>query len=180
MNVKSLSLNKNLSLYAQAGLVIAASMILALAANVKIPTMPIPFTLQTLAVALIGASLGSRMGVLAVVTYIAQGLSGLPVFAGVSFGLAYLVSPSFGYILSFIISIALIGYVARRNTLVLCVGIVSAFQINLLGGSLWLSAFLGSISAGFTLGYIPFAVIELFKACAAITIILAARRILRK
>ena len=71
-----------------AALVLGASLVIALSAQVAIqlPFSPVPITGQTMAVLLVGALLGSRRGALAVMAYIAEGLAGLPVFAGATAG----------------------------------------------------------------------------------------------
>src|SRR4030065_811462 len=71
-------------------LVITASLLVALSAQIAIPLpfTPVPVTAQTLAVLLIGAVLGSARGALAILTYLAEGAAGLPVFAGGKAGLA--------------------------------------------------------------------------------------------
>src|SRR5882762_10549159 len=85
----------------QVGLVIGFSLLTALAAQVVIPTGGVPITGQTFAVLLTGALLGSRLGALAMIAYLIEGASGLPFFAGGHFGLAHLVGPTGGYLISF-------------------------------------------------------------------------------
>ncbi len=85
----------------QVGLVIGFSLLTAAAAQVVIPIGPIPITGQTFAVLLTGALLGSRLGALAIIAYLIEGASGLPFFAGGHFGLAHLVGPTGGYLISF-------------------------------------------------------------------------------
>ncbi|WP_374623145.1 biotin transporter BioY [Devosia sp.] len=91
--------------------VVLGSLLLALSAQVKVPVMPIPVTLQTLAVAALAAGFGWRIGVATVALYIAEGLSGLPVFANGG-GLGYLSSPSFGFILGYLPMAFIIGRAA--------------------------------------------------------------------
>src|SRR5712691_13318765 len=90
-----------LDLVRQVGLVIGFSLLTAAAAQVVIPIGPIPITGQTFAVLLTGALLGSRLGALAIIAYLVEGASGLPFFAGGHFGLAHLVGPTGGYLISF-------------------------------------------------------------------------------
>ncbi len=85
----------------QVGLVIGFSLLTAAAAQVVIPIGPIPITGQTFAVLLTGALLGSRLGALAMIAYLVEGASGLPFFFGGHFGLAHLVGPTGGYLISF-------------------------------------------------------------------------------
>ena len=74
------------------------TVLLAIAAQIKVPVMPVPVTLQSLLVALFAAAFGWRIGVATVALYIIEGLSGLPVFAGGG-GPLYVLSPTFGFIL---------------------------------------------------------------------------------
>src|SRR5690606_38179845 len=90
------------------------SIILTLSAKVTVPVWPVPVTLQTMAVAVIAAALGARLGTAAVVLYIAQGLAGLPVFAGAGAGPAYLMGPTAGFIIAWIPMAAIIGTAADR------------------------------------------------------------------
>ena len=85
----------------QVGLVIGFSLLTAAAAQVVIPIGPIPITGQTFAVLLTGALLGSRLGAITIIAYLVEGASGLPFFAGGHFGLAHLVGPTGGYLISF-------------------------------------------------------------------------------
>ena len=85
----------------QVGLVIGFSLLTALAAQVVIPIGPVPITGQTFAVLLTGALLGSRLGAMAMIAYLIEGASGLPFFAGGSFGLVHLMGPTGGYLVAF-------------------------------------------------------------------------------
>ncbi|HSP61648.1 MAG TPA: biotin transporter BioY, partial [Pyrinomonadaceae bacterium] len=89
-----------LDLVRQVGLVIGFSLLTAASAQVVIPMWPVPITGQTFAVLLTGALLGSRLGALAIIAYLVEGASGLPFFAGGHFGLAHLVGPTAGYLIS--------------------------------------------------------------------------------
>ncbi len=83
--------SRNVNLLRNAALVVGFSIFTALCAQVSfhLPITPVPVTLQTLAVLLTGAALGSRRGGLAMLVYLAEGAAGLPVFAGGSFGPGY-------------------------------------------------------------------------------------------
>ena len=74
----------------------------------------VPITLQTFAVLLAGAVLGSRRGFLAVLLYLLVGAAGLPVFSGGSAGLAVLAGPTGGYLLGFPLAAALCGFLVER------------------------------------------------------------------
>ena len=77
------------------------ALLTALGAQIVLPTIPVPFTLQTFFVLLSGALLGPRKGAAAQMSYLAMGASGLPVFAGLSGGFPYLLGPTGGYLLAF-------------------------------------------------------------------------------
>lgn len=88
--------------------IVLGTLVLAVAAQIKVPVMPVPVTLQSLAVALLAAAFGWRIGVATVALYIAEGLAGLPVFASGG-GIHYLMSPSFGFILGWLPMAYIIG-----------------------------------------------------------------------
>jgi biotin transport system substrate-specific component len=85
-------------------------------ALIKIPLWPVPITLQTFFVILSGIILGPRYGALSQLVYIIIGLLGLPVFSGGG-GLAYLMQPSFGYLIGFIIAPLAVGGLVRNKAL---------------------------------------------------------------
>ncbi len=87
----------------------------AVAARISIPLPPVPLTMQTAVVLLSGALLGARDGAAAQVLYVLMGLVGLPVFAAGG-GLAYVLSPTFGYLLGFVGGAWLVGYLVERHS----------------------------------------------------------------
>src|SRR6056297_2834620 len=86
----------------KAGLVLAGSVVIALAAQVAIPFWPVPMTLQTLAVLLVGFAMGSRLGAASVLAYLAEGAMGLPVFSNGGAGILYMMGPTAGFLLGFV------------------------------------------------------------------------------
>lgn len=98
------------SALAQTGWILLFAALTALGAQIQIPHQPIPFTLQTFFVLLSGAFLGARNGFIAQLFYIGTGAVGLPVFTGASFGLVKLFGLTGGYLISFPIAAALVGY----------------------------------------------------------------------
>ncbi len=99
-------------------LVIVGTAILAIAAKVKVPFWPVPMTLQTLAVLLIGAAYGSRLAVATVLAYIAEGMLGLPVFTNTPPAVAgplYMLGPTAGFIMSWLLVAAIVGFAADRG-----------------------------------------------------------------
>ena len=136
---------------------------IALSAQVAIPLpfSPVPITGQTLAVLLTGALLGSRRGSLCLLAYLAEGISGLPVFAGGMAGPARLVGPTGGYLVGFIAAAFLTGLLAERGW---DRQVKSALLAMLLGnaaiyafGIAWLARFVGGerVLASGLLPFIP-------------------------
>jgi len=91
------------------------AMLTAVGAQIVIPTVPVPFTLQTLFVLLSGALLGARKGAASQIVYLMMGASGLPVFAGFSGSILRLVGPTGGYLLAFPIAAYLTGYLLHDS-----------------------------------------------------------------
>ncbi|MFL7795017.1 MAG: biotin transporter BioY, partial [Anaerolineae bacterium] len=97
-------------------LVIGGSLFIALCAQFTLHIGPVPITGQTLGVLLTGMLLGSRRGSLSVLTYLAEGVAGLPVFApGGPLGLARLVGPTGGYLIGFVAATYATGLLAERG-----------------------------------------------------------------
>ncbi len=155
------------------------SLLTALAAQIEIPTKPVPFTLQTLVVVLSGALLGPRKGALSMLLYLAAGAVGLPVFSSGGFGLVTLAGPTGGYLLSFPLAALLVGLVIKRADTVWAVALASALGmvVILTVGVLQLKAVSGlswaeSIGAGFLI----FSVWDVAKLAAATAIIKVLRQ----
>ena len=92
---------------------LAGSLVVALAAQfaLPLPGTPVPFTLSPLAVLVVGALLGPRLGALSLITYLAMGAAGLPVFAPLGApGLARLFGPTGGYLLAYPLAAASVGW----------------------------------------------------------------------
>lgn len=147
--------------------ILGASLFIALSAQISVPLYftPVPLSGQVLAVMLVGALLGSRKGVLAVLAYMAEGAMGLPVFAAGSFGAWALVGPTGGYFLGFIAQAYLAGMLTRaKQTSVTTVMAVLLFSclIQLSLGSLWLGAYTG-VGAALVAGFYPFLIGDALK-----------------
>ncbi len=151
-----------------AALVGGFSLAIGLSARVAVPLpfTPVPLTMQTLAVLLTGMVLGKRLGALALVAYLAEGLAGLPVFAPGAMGMARLVGPTGGYLIGFIFAAALVGALAERGwdrrvsttILAMVLGnlVIYAF------GVIWLSVFMPAPVA-LAQGMVPFLVGDAVK-----------------
>lgn len=136
-------------LVADCMIVVAASLFMAVCAHIAIPLWftPVPLTLQPFAVLLIGLTLGSRRGFAALTLYLAQGAAGLPVFNPLGpGGLAQLLGPTGGYLMSYPLAAFLAGYAAERRqvaehrfplALDIVFGALSAELVMFTGGALW-------------------------------------------
>ena len=99
---------------------------------------PVPITLQTFAVLLSGAVLGSRRGFLAVLLYVVAGAAGLPIFSGGAAGLAVLTGPTAGYLIGFPLAAALCGAIVERLPRRSVVSAVAIFCAGLLSSALFI------------------------------------------
>jgi biotin transport system substrate-specific component len=99
----------------QVGLVIGFSLLTALSAQIVIPIGPVPITGQTFAVLLTGALLGSRLGAMAMIAYLVEGVSGLPFFAGGMAGLPHLLGSTGGYLIAFPAAAYITGAFAEQG-----------------------------------------------------------------
>jgi biotin transport system substrate-specific component len=142
-----------------AALVIAATGLLAISAKVQVPFYPVPMTLQTLAVLVIGAAFGWRLGAIAVAAYLFEGALGLPVFAGKTAGLGYMMGPTGGYLVGFLVAAAAIGFLAERGltkgVLLTLMTMAIGHAVIFLFGYLWLAGLIGAEKAWMA-GVAPF------------------------
>lgn len=148
--------------------VIFASLLLALSAQISIPLpfTPIPFTMQTLAVLLIGVTLKGEKGTLAILLYLLQGCLGAPVFAGGGAGFTRLFGPTGGYLMAYPLEVFFIGICLKgekQSALKTFFVLISASYLQLALGSFWLSQFVG-IKICFAKGFFPFLMGDIVKA----------------
>jgi biotin transport system substrate-specific component len=126
-------------------LVLGASILIALAAQIAIsvPFSPIPLTLQPVAVLLVGIALGSRRGAAAAALYLLEGASGLPVFAQAHGGAIWLAGPTAGYLLSYPAAAWVSGWFSEKgfgsSTSRAFFGMLVALSVIYAGGWSWLS-----------------------------------------
>jgi biotin transport system substrate-specific component len=99
----------------QALLILAGVAALTLAAKIRVPMWPVPITMQTFAVLVIGAAYGMRLGVATLLAYLALGAAGLAVFTGDSAGLAYMMGPTGGYLVGFAVAAGVMGWLAAHG-----------------------------------------------------------------
>jgi biotin transport system substrate-specific component len=155
-----------------AGLVLlafAGSLLMWVSAKIKVPFYPVPMTLQTLALFGIAAAYGMRLGVVTIALYLIEGALGLPVFAGTpekGIGIAYMFGPTGGYLASYMIAAAIVGYAVDhglgRNPFKLFGAMLAAEVVILSMGAAWLAYLLGTEKA-LTFGVGPFIVTDLVK-----------------
>jgi biotin transport system substrate-specific component len=152
-------------------LVVVGSLLVGLCAKLKVDIGPVPLTMQTLAVLMIGAAYGSRLGAATMLLYLAGGAAGLPVFAGPPiFGLTHILGPTGGYLISYPIAAGLVGFLAERGfdrsfPRMLAATLLGSAVILILG-VLWLSTFLGMEKA-VAVGLMPFIIGDIIKAALA-------------
>ena len=96
-------------------LVLGGSALIGVAAQISVPMFPVPMTLQTLAVLMVGLTFGARLGAVTLLAYLAEGAMGLPVFANGGFGAATLMGPTGGYLFGFVAAAWLTGWLAERG-----------------------------------------------------------------
>lgn len=153
-------------------LVVMGSLFVAIMAQVSVylPFSPIPITGQTFAVLLIGMSFGSRLGVLTLLTYLLEGICGLPFFAGGLSGPLVLLSPTGGYLLGFVVAAWLVGRLAERGLVIKPVTALFAFVVGSMAiyffGVAWLSTYLG-VGQALRVGVLPFLLGDVIKALLA-------------
>lgn len=174
-----------------AALVLTGVGVLTASAQVSVPFYPVPLTLQTLAVLLVGGLLGPRLGVAAVTSYLALGLAGAPVFHNGLGGLLAVAGPTWGYLMGFVPAAYLMGLVGRRGwsgsferkglvrkaALVLAGATMAEVAIYALGLS-WLSFTTGmgaeaTVAAGMT----PFLLGDLVKMSIAAMVVCAGKNL---
>jgi biotin transport system substrate-specific component len=166
-----------------AALAVLGSIFVAICAQISIPMLPVPMTLQTLAVLAIGGAYGSRLGAATLCLYALEGAAGLPVFANFQAGLFLPtgeIIATGGYIIGFVLAAFLVGWLAERGW---DRGVVKMFAAMLLGaavlyvpGLIWLTIWIAEIkglawgtavAASISSGLIPFILGDLVKAALA-------------
>ncbi len=152
-------------------LAVIGTVIVALAAHVSVPMLPVPMTLQTLAVLAIGAAFGARLGAASLALYAAEGAAGLPVFSPTADGYPGITGPTGGYVIGFILAAGLVGWLAERgwdrNLPKMLLATVLGGAILYVPGLAWLSTFVGGMAKAVEYGLTPFIMGDLVKAAIA-------------
>ena len=160
-NFKQSKLIKNLYI------ILIGTIILAISSKIKIPFYPVPMTMQTLVILIIGIGFGWKIGIATISLYLFEGLIGLPVFSGTpekGIGLVYFTGPTMGYLVGFLFAVFFAGKFNYDNNLIknfLKLTFATSFIYIL--GMTWLGGLIGWDKPIFKLGAQPFLLAELFK-----------------
>lgn len=165
---------------AQAILVVAGTLLLAVSAKVQVPFWPVPMTMQTFVVLLLGIAYGPRLGLFTGALYLVEGALGFPVFAKGA-GVAYLIGPTGGYLFGFVLAMGVCGWLANQGWSRTTARLVAVMLVGELliftPGVLWLGVAIG-LEKAVAFGLTPFIAAEIFKmALAVVTVPLVWRAI---
>ena len=146
---------------------IIGSILIAISAKTKIPFYPVPMTMQTFVILLIGITLGYKIGLATVMLYLLEGIVGLPVFSNSpekGIGITYFIGPTMGYLIGFLFAVYFSGSFKYEkgiiNTFLKLIFSVSFIYIL---GLAWLGKLIGWDKPIFKLGAQPFLLAELLK-----------------
>ena len=146
---------------------IVGTVLITISAKIKIPFYPVPMTMQTFIVLLIGITLGSKIGLAIVTLYLLEGLVGLPVFANSpekGIGIAYFIGPTMGYLIGFLIAVYFAGSFKYDKGLInTFLKLLFSVSFIYIFGLIWLGILIGWDKPIFKLGAEPFLLAELFK-----------------
>ena len=143
------------------------TVLLAVSSKIKIPFYPVPMTMQTLVVLLLGITLGWKLGVATVVLYLFEGIIGLPVFSGSpekGVGMVYFTGPTMGYLIGFLFTVYFAGsFNFNKNLFIKFLQLIFSVSFIYIVGFFWLGVLIGWEKPLFQLGVQPFLLAELFK-----------------
>ena len=143
------------------------SIILAISAKVKIPFYPVPMTMQTFVVLLLGLSFGYKIALATISLYLLEGIIGLPVFSNSperGVGFTYFIGPTMGYLIGFLTASFLASFINQKdNYLMIFFKLILSVSTIYILGVLWLGTLLGWDKPILELGVMPFLLAELFK-----------------
>ena len=146
---------------------IMGSILITISAKIKIPFYPVPMTMQTFVILLIGITLGYKIGLATVTLYLLEGIVGLPVFASSpekGIGIAYFIGPTMGYLIGFLVAVYFAGLFNYDKGLVnTFLKLVFSVTFIYILGLIWLGTLIGWDKPIFKLGAEPFLLAELFK-----------------
>ena len=146
---------------------IIGSLLLTFSAKIKIPFYPVPMTMQTFVVILLGITLGHKLALATVGLYLIEGILGLPVFSNSpekGIGFVYFIGPTMGYLIGFLFTTFLSGYLnLKTNFFMVFIKLTFAVSFIYLFGLIWLGTLIGWDKPIFELGVMPFLLAEVFK-----------------
>ena len=161
--IKNLKLEKIIKLTLVS---IFGTILLAISAKIKIHLFPVPMTMQTFVVLLLGMALGYKIAVATVALYLFEGLVGIPVFASGG-GLAYFTGPTAGYLIGFLFATFFAGYLKLdTDPLIVLLKLVFSLSFIYFFGLIWLGTYGGwekSFLEIFEIGAKPFLLSESYK-----------------
>lgn len=167
------------------GAIVIGSVLMTLAAKYQVPFYPVPMSLQTLMAIGIGFAFGPVVGTLSILFHLAQGAAGLPVFANAperGIGLAYMMGPTGGYLIGFVLAAATSGLLSRmfrvRHHWSALAVALTAGAVVYLPGLAWLGAIMGYNGTLLDAGLYPFMPGDLVKAGIAALVYVQAVRML--
>jgi biotin transport system substrate-specific component len=170
MNVKVQSIAQPSEAAKNAALIVAASFFVAICAHISVPIpfTPVPFSMQNLAVLLVGLALGPTRGFAALALYLAEGAAGLPFFAPGPGGIAQIIGPTGGYLMAYPFIAYIAGAIfvrvkARQRFLVALAASTVAEVVLFLAGTVWLTVYTHSFLKAALLGIAPFLPVEAMK-----------------
>jgi len=147
--------------------VIIGSIILTISAKIKIPFYPVPMTMQTFVVLLLGVSLGYKIALATVGLYLLEGILGLPVFSNSpekGIGIVYFTGPTMGYLIGFLFASFFAGYLNfKTNIFLIFLKLIFSVSFIYIFGIIWLGTLIGWDKPIIQLGVTPFLLAELLK-----------------
>jgi biotin transport system substrate-specific component len=148
-------------------IIFLGSIILAISAKIKIPFYPVPMTMQTFVVLLLGMSFGYKVALTTVGLYLLEGIMGLPVFSNSpekGVGLVYFTGPTMGYLIGFLTACFLASFIKLDdNYLIIFIKLTLSVSTIYIFGVLWLGTLIGWDKPIIELGVAPFLLAEFFK-----------------
>ena len=146
---------------------IVGSILITISAKTKIPFYPVPMTMQTFVILLIGITLGYKIGLATVTLYLFEGIMGFPVFANSpekGIGITYFIGPTMGYLVGFLVAVYFSGlFKYDRGIINTFFKLIFSVSFIYIFGIVWLGTLIGWEKPIFKLGAQPFLLAELFK-----------------
>ena len=148
-------------------IILLGSINLAISSKIKIPFYPVPMTMQTFVVLLIGMSFGYKIGLATIGLYLIEGIAGLPVFSNSperGVGLTYFTGPTMGYLIGFFSACFLASLIKTDdNYFIIFIKLILSVSTIYILGVLWLGTLIGWDKPIIQLGVVPFLLAEIFK-----------------